>query len=119
VGANRADEVGQVEAILVAQGGCDQSQKLGVSYGHEFGSECVQPKSNTDLINYITKWLFNPLFDLSSSQASQTPPTLSTSSVRLSFIHIQSLTRYQSIMSALSGDCRLLLSYSGHNRLCD
>jgi hypothetical protein len=46
VGADRADEVGQVEAILVAQGGCDQSQKLGVSYGHEFGSEGVEPKSN-------------------------------------------------------------------------
>jgi hypothetical protein len=47
VGANWADEVGQVKAILVAQGGCYQSQELGVSYGHEFRVRVRQSKNPT------------------------------------------------------------------------
>jgi hypothetical protein len=35
MGANGADEVGQIEAILVTQGGSYQSEELGVTYGHE------------------------------------------------------------------------------------
>jgi hypothetical protein len=35
VGADWADEVGQVKAVLVAQGGCYQSQELGVSWHDE------------------------------------------------------------------------------------
>jgi len=44
VGANWADEVGQVKAILVAQGGCYESQEMGVSYGHESQSRVANPK---------------------------------------------------------------------------
>jgi hypothetical protein len=34
VGANRADEIGQIKAVLVTQGSGYQSEELGVSYGH-------------------------------------------------------------------------------------
>lgn len=69
VGANRADEVGEVKAILIAQCGCYQSQELRVGYGHESLGPPIQ-NSNINLgaqilSNYITKWLFNPPFDLS------------------------------------------------------
>jgi len=35
MGANWADEIGQIEAILVTQSSGYQSEELGVSYGHE------------------------------------------------------------------------------------
>jgi hypothetical protein len=37
VGTNRADEVGQIKAVLITQGSRYQSEELGVSYGHEAG----------------------------------------------------------------------------------
>jgi hypothetical protein len=51
VGANWADEVGQIKAVLVAQGGCYQSQELGVSYGHESQSQSVNPEFNINSRN--------------------------------------------------------------------
>ena len=74
VGANWADEVGQVEAILVAQGGCDQSQKLGVSYGHE--SVQQNAESRADLIDYITMALQPSLRPLLIAGKPDAPHTL-------------------------------------------
>jgi hypothetical protein len=69
MGANRADEVGQVEAILVAQGSGYEGQELSVSYGHQSSSpvqavqnSTINSTSNQPLCN---QWLFNHLFDLS------------------------------------------------------
>ena len=45
VGANWADEVGEVKAVLIAQCGCYQSQELSVGYGHD----CLDQKSNINL----------------------------------------------------------------------
>jgi hypothetical protein len=45
MGANWANEVGQVKAILIAQGSGYESEELGVGYGHE--SECVQSSVNS------------------------------------------------------------------------
>jgi len=36
MGANWANEIGQVQAILIAQGSGYESEELGVGYGHEF-----------------------------------------------------------------------------------
>ena len=59
VGANRADEIGQIKAVLVTQGGGYKSEELGVSYGHLSESEesrlqtLLKSRCDAHLIDYV------------------------------------------------------------------
>jgi hypothetical protein len=62
VGANWADKVGQVKAILIAQRGCYESQELRVGYGHEscLPIQTIQ-NSNINLISARSYQLHNKM----------------------------------------------------------
>ena len=53
MGANRADEVGQIKAVLITQGISYESEELGVSYGHQSESEAESNKAEPSRLGSI------------------------------------------------------------------